>query len=168
LIVAITGAIGAGKTTLAARLAAHYGAIHLSSDGVRLLLSHNRRRSGDQVFAELHRRFERAVEEGRHVILDSTGMSPRFRALLRAHRAEIVHVHLLLNTEARFKERELRRTDRPGDIVPTAAFHRSQSVEFHDPPDAVLATDELSPDEVFMDVIRGLAYARQPFDEAPP
>jgi predicted kinase len=158
LIFAVTGAIGAGKTTLAARLAAQYGAVHLSSDNVRLSLSHNRQRSGARVFAEFHRRFERAVEEGRDVVLDSTGMSPRFRALLRAHRRNIVQVHLLLASEEQFKQREEHRVDRPEGPLPVAAFRRSQHVRFHDPPDLVLATDGRTPEEVFSEVLRFVLY----------
>lgn len=148
-VVAVTGAIGAGKTTLASRLAAQTGALHLSSDGARLSLSHRQRRSADCVFAELRRRFERALAEGSDVVLDSTGMSPRFRALLRAHRAEIVHVHLLLQGDDRFEQRERHRADRPAGPLPRAAFHRSKHIEFHDPPDIVVATDDLTPEQVY-------------------
>jgi predicted kinase len=159
-IVAVTGAIGAGKTTLASRLAADYGAVHLSSDAVRESLSHKQRRSGERVFAELHRRFERALDERRNIVLDSTGMSPRFRALLRAHREEVVHVHLLLHSEQRFEERERARTDRAGGFVPPAAFHRSRDVTFHDKADVVVATDELTADEVYQIASTALAAAR--------
>lgn len=151
-ILAVTGAIGSGKTTLASRLAAEHGAAYLSSDGVRLSLSHKQRRSGDRVFAELHRRFERALAERRSVVLDSTGMSPRFRALLRAHRGEIVHVHLVLRSPERFEERELRRDDRPQGPLTRAAFLRSRGVEFHDAPDVVVATDDLTPEQVYWEV----------------
>lgn len=151
-ILAVTGAIGAGKTTLAARIAAERGALHLSSDDVRLSLSHKQRRSGDKVFAELHRRFERARSQGRAVVLDSTGMSPRFRALLRAHREDLMHVHLLLRSAERFEQREAGRADRPAGPLPRAAFHRSSAVEFHDAPDIVIATDDLTPDQVYFEV----------------
>lgn len=152
IVIAVTGAIGAGKTTLASALAADYGALHLSSDEVRLSLSRKARRSGDRVFEELHRRFERAVAQGRSVVLDSTGMSPRFRALLRAHRKDIVHVHLLLGDPRRFEERESRRTDRPAGALPFSAFARSCTIEFHDPADVLVQTDEFTPDETYREV----------------
>lgn len=148
-VLAVTGAIGAGKTTLASRVAAEYGALHLSSDTVRLSLSRKQRRSGENVFSELHRRFERALDERRSIVLDSTGMSPRFRALLRAHREEIVHVHLLLQSVACFEQRETQRADRPAGALPRAAFHRSAGIEFHDEPDLVVATDELTAEQVY-------------------
>lgn len=157
-IIAVTGAIGAGKTTLASRLAAEYGALHLSSDGVRDSLSRKQRRSGDRVFAELQRRFDRALEERRSLVLDSTGMSYRFRTLLRAHRAQIVHVHLLLRSRQRFEERERGRTDRPQGPLAAAAFHRSLAVEFQPRPDFVLETDERTPGEVYGQVT-GLLHA---------
>ena len=152
VVIAVTGAIGAGKTTLASALAADYGALHLSSDDVRLSLSRKARRHGDRVFEELHRRFERAVAQGRSIVLDSTGMSPRFRALLRAHREHIIHVHLLLSDPMRFQERESQRTDRIAGPLPVAAFARSRGVEFHDPADVVAQTDELTADETYREV----------------
>jgi len=157
IVIAVTGAIGAGKTTLASALAGAYGALHLSSDDVRLSLFRKARRHGDRVFEELHRRFERAIAQGRGVVLDSTGMSPRFRALLRAHRERIVHVHLLLGDPRRFEERELQRTDRIAGALPFAAFARSCNVEFHEPADVVLQTDELTADEAYEEV-RGLLH----------
>ncbi|HET6896542.1 MAG TPA: hypothetical protein VFH72_14255, partial [Candidatus Baltobacteraceae bacterium] len=124
---------------------------------VRESLSHNQRRSGDRVFSELHRRLERAIEQGRSVVLDSTGMSPRFRALLRAHRENVVHVHLTLGSQQCFEERERQRTDRPGGMLSASAFHDSQRIEFHDPPDVAIATDDLTPDEVFGIALRSLS-----------
>ena len=119
---------------------------------MRLSLSRKARRHGDRVFDELHRRFEHAIAQGRSVVLDSTGMSPRFRALLRAHRIRIVHVHLLLGDPRRFEERELQRTDRVAGALPFTAFARSCNVEFHDPPDVVAQTDELTADETYREV----------------
>jgi predicted kinase len=130
------------------RLAAELQAVRLSSDEVRTSLSHKASRSGNRVFAELHRRFERALEQQHSVVLDSTGMSPRFRAMLRAHRENLVHIHLVLNDRRRFEERERQRTDRAGEVLPFAAFERSRRVEFHDAPDLVLATDEFTPEQV--------------------
>jgi predicted kinase len=161
-IVAVTGAIGSGKTTLAMRLAADYGAVLLSSDAVRESLSRRKRRSGERVFAELYRRFERALDERRNVVLDSTGMSPRFRALLRAYRENIVHVHLLLRDERRFEERERGRADRPVGVLPPEAFHQSRLVEFTQAPDVVVGTDDATAEEVYGAVMASIP--RPPFD----
>lgn len=158
-VLAVTGAIGSGKTTLASRVAAQTGALHLSSDGVRASLSHRAQRSGERVFSELHRRFECALAQGRSVVLDSTGMSARFRSLLRAHRAEIVHVHLLLRDPARFEQREAQRTDRPAGALPRTAFLQSGNVWFPDPPDATIETDHLSAEEVYKALV-GLNFVR--------
>lgn len=124
--------------------------MHLSSDDVRLSLSHKQGRSGARVFAELHRRFECALDERRSVVLDSTGMSPRFRVLLRVHREELFHVHLELRDVRTFEERERGRTDRPSGALPAPAFHRSKRVQFYELPDIVVATDERTPDEVYL------------------
>lgn len=82
-------------------------------------------------------------------MLDSTGMSPRFRALLRAHREDIVHIHLVLRNQQRFEERERARTDRSRGFVPAAAFHRSRDVDFPEAADVVVQTDELTPEQVY-------------------
>lgn len=116
-------------------MAAEYNAEHLSTDefGTR----------------EVCRRFERALDEQRSVIVDSTGMSWRIRDVLHVHRSEILHVHLLLADEALFAQREAARTDRPHAPVPLAAFRRSKRVEFADAPDLILETDDRTMDQVY-------------------
>jgi predicted kinase len=121
----------------------------LSSDAIRENLSNTARRSGERVFSAMHEQFEMALAQGAAVVLDSTGMSPRFRALLRAHRMQLLHVHLLLHDPQRFEEREHARTDRQEAPVARAAFHRSRRIEFHDPPDLTIATDELDVQQVY-------------------
>lgn len=79
--------------------------------------------------------------------------------MLRAHRAQIVHVHLMLDDVRCFEERERGRSDRPAGALPAAAFHRSRRVQFHDPPDLILATDALSRDEVYATVSAALALS---------
>lgn len=151
--VAVTGSINSGKSTLARRLAQTFGAELLSSDAIRAGLSHRQARSGASVFAVLHQRFEAALARGEPVVLDSTGMSDRFRAIVRAHRASIHHVHLRLDSVERFEERERTRSDRSDSPMPRAAFYRSCRVQFHDPPDLTIATDTLTPDNVY-DLVR--------------
>jgi shikimate kinase len=150
--IAVTGAIGAGKSTLAARLAQELGAVLLSSDAIRESLSRKQQRKGSRVFAQMRDRFLLALAGGDTVVLDSTGMSGRFRALLHAHRAEIAHVHLTLDDAKRFDERERQRTDRASGPLPFAAFKHSQRIVFYDPPDLVIATDEISAEEVYLQV----------------
>jgi hypothetical protein len=76
-------------------------------------------------------------------------MSWRIRAVLRMHRPEIVHVHLLLSDEARFAQREAARTDRPHAPVPLGAFRQSRRVEFADAPDLIVETDDRTTDQVY-------------------
>lgn len=80
--------------------------------------------------------------------------------MLRAYRAHIVHIHLLLHSELRFEERERSRADRPAGTLPAAAFYRSQTVEFHDAPDLALATDGRTPEEVHEAVRTHLRFAK--------
>jgi predicted kinase len=146
---AVTGTINSGKSTLARRLAQTLGAQLLSSDAIRAGLSRRQGRSGRRVFAVMHERLEAALARREPVVLDSTGMSDRFRAIVRAHRASLCHIHLQLYDAARFEERERTRSDRPERPLSRATFYRSCRVQFHDPPDVTIVTDTLTPDEVY-------------------
>jgi predicted kinase len=147
--IAVTGSINSGKSTLALRIANELGALLLASDSIRAELPASRRGLGECVFATMRQRFERALADRTPVVLDSTGMSPRFRAMLHAHRAELYHVHLRLERTERFEERERRRTDRADRCVPRLAFLHSCRVQFQEPPDRIIATDDLTAQEVF-------------------
>jgi len=155
---AVTGAINAGKSTLAARLALDYGAELLASDSIRAGLSLTQQRSGARVFNEMRERFALSLAQGRRAVLDSTGMSHRFRSLLHQHRAQLLHVHLVLNEYENFEDRERRRTDRSLGPLPHAAFNRSQRIVFHDPPDITIATGDLDLDAVYRLVIDYAAH----------
>jgi hypothetical protein len=106
----------------------------------------------------MHERFEAALARGDPVVLDSTGMSARFRAILLAHRPSLRHIHLRLLSVERFEQRERQRSDRPDGPMPRLAFYRSCAVEFHDAPDLVLTTDGLTPDEVYLMVAKRMLY----------
>ncbi len=155
--IVVTGTINAGKTTLAKKLAASLGAQWISSDAIRDELPGRRAPRGARVFNEVRTRLERALEEGRLVVLDSTGMSHRFRALLRGYRDDLVHVHVTLDDEMQFEERERGRLDRRDGRVSSSAFRRSQAVEFHEAPDLTLTTDRTRPEELYAAVCAFLA-----------
>jgi predicted kinase len=150
---AVTGSINSGKSTLARRLAETHGAVLLSSDDLRASLSHRQRRRGERVFAVMRQRLEVALARGHRIVLDSTGMSPRFRAMLHAYRQTFFHVHLRLESAECFEERERSRTDRPTAPVPRSAFHRSNRLEFYEPPDMTIATDRVTPEQVYEQVV---------------
>lgn len=150
---AVTGAINAGKSTLAARLALDYGAELLASDSIRSGLSLTQQRSGARVFSEMRRRFALVREQNRRAVLDSTGMSHRFRSLLHQYRAQLVHIHLVLSESKNFEARERERTDRRLGPLPRSAFNRSQRIVFQDPPDLVIPTDDLALDAIYRLVI---------------
>ncbi len=122
----------------------------LSSDDIRAGLSNRQRRHGARVFEALHEQLKAALEDGRPVVLDSTGMSSRFRTILRIHRASFYHIHLLLEDPKCFEERERARTDRPNQKpIPRAAFLRSNRIVFAQPPDLTITTDVLTPEQVY-------------------
>ncbi len=156
---AVTGAINAGKSTLASRLAKAYGAELLASDSIRAGLSLTQQRSGERVFREMLERFAVSIAQRRRVVLDSTGMSHRFRAMLHRYRAQLLHVHLTLNDSRRFQERERGRADRESGPLSQAAFNRSQRVVFSDPPDLVITTDGIDPDAVYRLVVQHAAHS---------
>lgn len=143
----MTGTIGAGKSTLASRLAQEYGAVLISSDAIREGLSLKAQRSGKRVFSVMAEQLEAALAQGASIVLDSSGMSPRFRSILRAQGSDFIHVHLQLDDPRVFEEREQQRADRRA--LPRAAFNRSRSTEFTRAPDLVIATDALHPDQVY-------------------
>ncbi len=88
---------------------------------------------------------ESALAHGRPVVLDSTGMSFRFRALVARVRTRALHVHLHVEPEA-WSEREQRRSDRP--MLDAEVYRRSLRPVFFAAPDLVIDTTALAPDEV--------------------
>jgi chloramphenicol 3-O-phosphotransferase len=86
-----------------------------------------------------------ALAQGRRAILDSTGMSFRFRALVVRVRADAFHVHLTVDL-GEWREREARRTDRPP--LDASIYRRSARIVFPSPPDLVVNTTPLTPGDL--------------------
>ena len=120
----------------------------LSSDAIRDSLP-LWQQGGSHVFERMARELATAVTNGAPIVLDSTGMSPRFQHLLRAHRTELFHVHLVLGSVECFERRERVRTDRKNGSVPHSAFFHSAEVVFRNAPDLTIVTDNLSTDDVY-------------------
>jgi chloramphenicol 3-O-phosphotransferase len=97
------------------------------------------------------RALDDARARGKRVILDSTGMSFRFQALIARVRTQAVHVHLSVDVE-QWKAREQMRRDRAqlGEDV----YRRSSEIAFESPPDLVVDTSRLTVDEVVDRVAR--------------
>jgi predicted kinase len=133
-VLIVTGSICAGKTTVARALAARYGAVHLSSDALRRNRSHG--------FDRMARALGQALTSSRLVVLDSTGMSFRFRALSISVRAHALHVHLTVDA-AHWEARERTRSDRPP--LDRTAYGRSSRTVFEPSPDITLDTSLLDP-----------------------
>lgn len=154
-VIALSGNISAGKTMLAKRLAKHFGVEHLSSDEIRSTLA-GPGTKGQRVFAEMRRRAFKVLQSGDSVILDSTGMSDRYRALvddLRKH-CPVVALDLFCSPDA-WRVREKTRTDRPG--LPINVY--VQSLEASTSHDYAIDTSLLTPDQVFTEALLRLPNA---------
>jgi chloramphenicol 3-O-phosphotransferase len=111
--------------------------VHLSSDALRGPHGHP--------FLRMTNAMESALAHGKRVVLDSTGMSYRFRALLAHVRDAAFHVHLTVDA-VEWRAREARRTDRAP--LDASVYRRSARTLFAAPPDLVIDTTSRSPDEV--------------------
>ena len=81
-LVLLTGLPGAGKTTVAARLAGLVEADHFESDAVRFALAGRPTYTSAEsakVFAEIERRAAASLEGGRVAIVDATNLTRRDR-----------------------------------------------------------------------------------------
>ena len=116
-----------------------------------------RQQNGERVFERMARELSIALAKGFPIVLDSTGMSPRFQQLLCTHRSELFHVHLVLASVECFERRECARTDRKSGALPKSAFFHSAAVVFDAPPDLTLFTDDLSLDEVYRIATRSIS-----------
>lgn len=156
-IYALYGTVGSGKSTLGKSLSKHFGGIpHLSSDGIREELLGDPAKRGGQVFETMRSRLLGHLAGGSSVVLDSTGMSDKYRNILNEFRDKVpMHVIQLSCDPAAWKAREGMRTDRwkmeDGKrvpfVMPDRAYNESSQVFV--PPDLHIDTTNLHPDEVF-------------------
>ena len=100
-LILLSGLPGSGKTTFAAQLAPRLDACVLESDLVRRELFPKRRythKESGAVFAEVRKRAEEALEQGRDVIIDATNLRERerrgFLELAERQGAPVVAVRL--------------------------------------------------------------------------
>jgi predicted kinase len=163
----VFGNVSAGKTTLARRLARHLSASHLSSDQLRVELHGlGRRRSSSSrgVFELMAARAESSLAVGGRVILDSTGMAPKFGELVAALRARYPTLAIRLRCDERaWRERERRRTDRwifgkgrdpHAFAMPARAFRDSSR------PTSIVADITIDTSGLDADAVYALACAR--------
>lgn len=145
----MSGSVGAGKTTLAAGVAARSGAVHLASDALRGSHGHP--------FLRMTRAMESALADGRRVVLDSTGMSFRFRALVETIRDRAYHVHLRVDV-LEWQRRERGRTDRPP--LDASVYRDSSAIVYPTPPDLTLDTTRLTPEDAVEIALRAWEASR--------
>ena len=96
----------------------------LSSDALRGAHGHP--------FARMQNALESALAHGKLVVLDSTGMSYRFRALAGRVRERAFHVGLYVDPD-NWRQRERARTDRAP--LDEGVYRRSLRAPFAQPPD---------------------------------
>jgi predicted kinase len=162
VIYALSGNVGSGKSTLAKALSKHFGDIpHLSSDGIREELTGgpNGDRKAD-VFGTMRKRLLGHLAAGNSVVMDSTGMSHRYRDLVNEfeNRVPMHKIQLHCSPEA-WQAREKTRTDRwnlengvkTPFVMPERAYKDSAAVDMK--PHLKLDTSEMHPDDVFKTVV---------------
>jgi tRNA uridine 5-carbamoylmethylation protein Kti12 len=175
----ICGNVGSGKGTLAKRLLAvpFPTASYFSSDGLREELSgdiggpsRGINQSGKEfdVFLTMRKLVESAINNNENVIVDSTGMSKAFIAMVNDWRDRFDDITVIrLNCDFdSWKNREGTRIDRwkldangirvPFEM-PERAYFTSSVWKFKHPPDIFVNTSKLTPDEVFNEVTSGLS-----------
>lgn len=157
MLVAVGGGVASGKSTVAARLAHQLDAVHVGSDEVRAErprtgLEAFSRRLEDEVYAELLRRAERGLAEGRCVVVDGCFSLAREREEVRA--MAVKHGAPFLFVECRAADAVLRErlavrdaeVDEPfWQVVADDLAARSEAVvELPDDEHTVVRTDEPS------------------------
>ncbi len=95
----VAGLPGSGKSYFASRLADRLGAVYLSSDRIRKTLFPQPTYTSEekeQIYEEMARRMEKALVEGKRVVLDSTFYLKSIRGIMRQRAASIaVKIHFL-------------------------------------------------------------------------
>jgi aminoglycoside phosphotransferase family enzyme/predicted kinase len=163
-IVLVGGLPGAGKSTLAAALAAQLPARLFSSDQIRYAIAGNLRSVGKfdtdryalavstRVYRELLARAKDAVEHGEHVVLDASWRTAEHRRLARrlADLTGSVAVELIAQVDDAVANRRLAaRRPTPGGSEATASTRRQMLLRFDAWPEAqILTTDEGLDDSV--------------------
>jgi len=96
MLVMVCGLPGTGKTTLAKALAEKLGAVHISSDTVRMKMFEKRtysEKEKEKVYGTMFVEAERLLEEGKKIVLDATFYRKKLRDAARK---------LAKKTESRF------------------------------------------------------------------
>lgn len=156
-VIALAGNISAGKTTLATAFEKGiHGAIKLSSDDIRRDLGGFRKNDGAMVFKRMTDETDAFVKQGRIVVLDSTGMSPRYLKLVKELRETTPLFAIELRCgSAEFQEREAERTDREKLGLGVYDHSLSPLLEF----DARINTTYYTPQQVYQRVLDALILA---------
>lgn len=172
VLVAVGGGVASGKSTLAVRLAPLLGAAHFGSDEVRNemplagLDAFSRRFEG-RVYAELLRRAERGLADGRSVVVDGCFSLAHeregARAMAVAHGAPFLFVECRASQAAlreRLAARDAEVEEPFWQIVADDLARRSEPVvELPEDEYRVVATDE--PDDEVLEEVAALVRTRR-------
>lgn len=82
------GNVSSGKSTLARKIAETYSIPHISSDALREELTGNIGGGSGMVWPEMRKRMTAYLEAGTSVVIDSSGMSPKYREIVRDFRSK--------------------------------------------------------------------------------
>lgn len=149
IVVALSGNISAGKSTLAYNLQREFGSFAiLSSDEIRVELGFKRSKgSGGIVFGTMQQRLMDRMLLTCDTILDSTGMSPRYKDLIRELKYANCHlIKIRLYCDGlTWVEREAIRDDRIRSMTEIA--YRS-SLEDAFKADIEIDTSHRTPEEI--------------------
>ena len=162
MVIVITGPISSGKTTLGGSLATVLGALHLSSDAIRMEMTGSSSGKAPQIWPVMKQRMDAALAKGIPVILDATPMSPSFREIVHGARQQAYCTIIGLEVSmTEWEKRELSRNDRlkkddKGQLTPfkmsPTVYERSVDA-FMPHYDLVINTNGKTPQNVFKEAL---------------
>lgn len=117
------GNVSSGKSTLARKIAEIYSSSYISSDALREELTGDIGGSSGMVWPEMRKRMTAYLEAGTNVVIDSTGMSPKYCEIVDDFKSTyptlVIELYCDFETwQARESERNDRWNLKNGEKVP--------------------------------------------------
>ena len=163
-LIVIFGNVSGGKSTLAQNLLGEIpNSVHFSSDGIREELTGDwggpsrgvKNGKAWDVFTVFEERVEKALRNGKVVIADSTGMSPKFVAMVNKWRVNyptmlVVRVFCDYKTWVAREAARGRISQGKAFQMPERAYHDSLAAKFDKAPNFEIDTSGMTPQEVLI------------------